>query len=187
MRSRCTRSVEGSVLWLLNDATLATANLRREAAARGIDPNRLIFADPVPQDRHIGRIGVADLVLDTLPYNAHTTGSDALWAGVPIVTCMGSAFAGRVAASLLHSVGLAELVTTNFQDYEALAVQLARDPHRLQGLRVKLNENRRKSPLFDTERFRQGIESAYTTMWTIWQSGESPRSFAVGEPAFASS
>ena len=184
---RVLAQVEGSVLWLLNDATLATANLRREAAARGIDPNRLIFVDPVSQDSHIGRIGVADLVLDTLPYNAHTTASDALWAGTPIVTCMGSAFAGRVAASLLHSVGLAELVTTNLEEYEALAVQLARDPPRLQGIRTKLNENRLRSPLFDTERFRQGIESAYTTMWTIRQSGESPRSFAVGEPAFVSS
>jgi predicted O-linked N-acetylglucosamine transferase (SPINDLY family) len=99
---------------------------------------------------------------------------------------MGSAFAGRVAASLLNSVALPELVTSTIADYEALAVRLARDPRLLREMRVKLNQNRRTSPLFDTERFRMGIESAYTTMWTIWQSGDSPRSFAVGEPAFAS-
>jgi protein O-GlcNAc transferase len=183
---RVLAQVEGSVLWLLNDTGSATANLRREAAARGIDPQRLIFADPVPHDSHIGRIGLADLFLDTLPYNAHTTASDALWAGLPVLTCMGSAFAGRVAASLLNSVALPELVTSTIDDYAALAVRLARDPRLLQEMRVKLNENRRTSPLFDTERFRMGIESAYTTMWTIWQSGDSPRSFAVGEPAFAS-
>jgi len=183
---RVLAQVEGSVLWLLNDAAGATANLRREAAARGIDPTRLIFADPLPQDSHIGRIGLADLFLDTLPYNAHTTASDALWAGVPVLTCMGSAFAGRVAASLLTSVGLPELVTSTIEDYKALAVRLARDPRLLREIRVKLSENRRTSPLFDTERFRTGIESAYTTMWTIWQSGDRPRSFTVGEPAHAS-
>jgi protein O-GlcNAc transferase len=119
------------------------------------------------------------LFLDTIPYNAHTTASDALWAGLPLITCAGRTFAGRVAASLLHAVGMPELVTNSLEDYEALALKLATDPPLLASLRRKLADNRVSYPLFDTDRFRRHIEAAYTTMWDIAQRRERPRSFAV--------
>jgi predicted O-linked N-acetylglucosamine transferase (SPINDLY family) len=122
---------------------------------------------------------LADLFLDTLPYNAHTTASDALWAGLPILTCRGSAFAGRVAASLLFAIGVPELVTESLQEYETLARKLARDPELLQSLRCKLQQNRLTHPLFDTERFRRNIEEAYTTMWKISQQGDAPKSLVA--------
>ncbi len=178
--------VEGSVLWLLQTNDLAVANLRREAQARGIHPNRLVFAPKVALADHLARHRLADLVLDTLPYNAHTTTSDALWTGVPVVTCMGSTFPGRVAASLLHAVGLPELVTASLDQYEALVVALATDRDRLQAIRRSLAANRLTHPLFDTDRFRRHLEAAYTTMWDMRQRGESPRSFSV-PPAEASS
>jgi predicted O-linked N-acetylglucosamine transferase (SPINDLY family) len=130
-------------------------------------------------DEHLARHRCADLFLDTLPYNAHTTASDALWAGLPLVTCQGRAFAGRVAASLLQAVGLPELVTTTLADYEALALRLARDPALLAGIRAKLARGRQTQPLFDIDRFRRHIEGAYATMWETWQRGEPPRSFSV--------
>jgi len=176
---RLLRAVEGSVLWLLRDNVAAETNLRKEAAARGIDPGRLVFADRVQLDEHLARHRLADLFLDTLPYNAHTTASDALWAGLPLVTCLGESFAGRVAASLLHAVGLPELVTTNLKDYEALALRLATDPSLPAAFRERLRQNRSTFPLFNTDRFRRHIEAAYTTMWEIWQRGETPRSFSV--------
>ena len=171
--------IEGSVLWLLGDNESAERNLRREAQARGIDPSRLVFARRLPLDEHLARHRLADLFLDTLPCNAHTTASDALWAGLPVLTRAGTAFAGRVAASLLYAVGLPELVTHSFEDYEALALRLARDPSLLQGYRDRLATNRLTHPLFDTDRFRRHIEAAYRQMWEIWQHGEQPRSFAV--------
>ena len=133
----------------------------------------------MPLDEHLARHRLADLFLDTLPCNAHTTASDALWAGLPVLTRAGTAFAGRVAASLLYAVGLPELVTHSFEDYEALALRLARDPSLLQGYRDRLATNRLTHPLFDTDRFRRHIEAAYRQMWEIWQHGEQPRSFAV--------
>jgi predicted O-linked N-acetylglucosamine transferase (SPINDLY family) len=172
--------IQGSVLWLshANDAT--AANLRREAEAREIDPARIIFASRLERmEDHLARHRLADLFLDTLPYNAHTTAGDALWSGLPVLTCAGEAFAGRVAASLLHAVGLPELVTTNLGDYEALALKLAADPSLLRSLRDRLAENRATSALFDAGRFRRHIEAAYTQMWDIWRRGESPRSFDV--------
>jgi len=180
--------VEGSVLWLsrLNDH--AVVNLRNEAQARGVDPARLIFAPRVAsQADHLARHSLADLFLDTLPYNAHTTASDALWAGVPVLTCIGTTFAGRVGASLLHAVGLPELVTQSLDEYEALALRLATDPARLRTLRSKLASNRRSQPLFDTDRFRRHLEAAYETMWEIWRRGEPPRHFAVTSSGEASS
>ena len=128
-------------------------------------------------DRNRHRL--ADLFLDTLPYGAHTTASDALWAGLPLVACRGEAFAGRVAASLLHSVGLPELVTSNLADYEALALRLARDATLLRGFRERLEQSRSTSALFDTDRFRRRIEAAYLTMWERFARGESPASFSV--------
>lgn len=169
----------GSVLWLIRDNEAAAANLRKQAAARGIDPQRLVFAAHVTLEEHLARHRLADLFLDTLPYNAHTTASDALWTGLPVVTCLGESFSGRVAASLLHAVGLVEPVTTNLADYEALVLRLARDPATLNAVRERLQANRSSFPLFDTDRFRRHIESAYTTMWEIYERGEPPRGFRV--------
>ena len=128
---------------------------------------------------HLARHRLADLFLDTLPYNAHTTASDALWAGLPLVTCIGECFSGRVAASLLQAIGLPELKAISLAEYEFLALSLAIDPVRLGEVREKLRQNRLSTPLFDTQRYRRHIESAYTTMWRRWQEGGSPRSFAV--------
>jgi protein O-GlcNAc transferase len=176
---RLLQRVDGSVLWLLRPNAAAEANLCREAAARGIDPARLIFADWMTLQEHLARHRLADLFLDTLPYNAHTTASDALWAGLPLVTCCGESLAGRVAASLLNAIGLPELVTDSLDEYEALALRIATDPNLLRDLREKLQQNRSTQPLFDTEQYRRYIEAAYLKMWELWQHGERPRSFAV--------
>jgi protein O-GlcNAc transferase len=170
---------EGSVLWLLQTNPTAAQNLRREAEAHGIAPKRLIFAPVMPFVDHMARIGLADLFLDTLPYNAHTTASDALWAGVPVLTCLGDTFAGRVAASLLKAVGLDELITTSLEDYEILALKLAQDRALLASLREKVERNRETYPLFNTARFARHIEAAYMTMWERQQKGAAPQSFAV--------
>jgi predicted O-linked N-acetylglucosamine transferase (SPINDLY family) len=172
-------AVEGSVLWLLQDNADAKENLRKGAAARGIDPARLVFAGRLEPAEYLARYRLADLFVDTLPYNAHTTASDALWAGLPLLTCRGASFAGRVATSLLHAAGLPELATSDLGEYEALALRLATDATLLRGLRHRLAQNRATCPLFDTDRFRRHIESAYTTMWELQQRGESPRSFSV--------
>jgi len=177
---RLLAAVDASVLWLSEFNGAAAANLTRAAAARGVDPDRVVFAPRTEHlEDHLARLRLAGLFLDTLPYNAHTTASDALWAGVPVLTCRGTAFAGRVAASLLDAVGLPDLVTTSLADYEALALRLATDPRLLAALKVRLEHNRLRFPLFDGDRFRRHIEAAYTTMWQIWQRGEPPRSFAV--------
>jgi len=176
---RLLHAVDGSVLWLLRDNPGAERNLRNAARARGIDPGRLVFAGRVPLEEHLARHRLADLFLDTLPYNAHTTASDTLWSGLPLITQKGDAFPGRVAASLLNAIGLPELVTHSTADYEALARRLATDRSLLTGYRNRLAENRLTYPLFDTDRFRRHIEAAYLQMWEIWQRGEEPRSFAV--------
>jgi predicted O-linked N-acetylglucosamine transferase (SPINDLY family) len=176
---RLLRAVDGSVLWLLSDNEFAAQNLRKEAAVRGVDPTRLVFAERTNLEDHLARHRLASLFVDTLPYNAHITASDALWAGLPLVTCCGAAFSSRVAASLLSAVGLPELVTGSLEAYEALALRLANDPALLGGLRAKLERNRLEHPLFDSQRFCRHIESAYATMWEQWQSGEPPQSFAV--------
>jgi predicted O-linked N-acetylglucosamine transferase (SPINDLY family) len=128
---------------------------------------------------HLARHRLADLFLDTLPYNAHTTASDALWVGLPVITCCGKSFAGRVAASLLRAIGMPDLVTHDLDEYERLAARLALEPTVLLGLRERLRQNRLSHPLFDTDRYRQHIESAYVRMWERWQRGEAPVSFAV--------
>ena len=177
--ARLLNQVPGSVLWLLEDNAAASRNLRREAAARGAASERLVFARMIPHEEHLARHPLADLFLDTLPYNAHTTGSDALWAGLPLLTCQGTTFPGRVAASLLNAIGLNELITHTLVEYEALALELATNRERLAGIRSRLAENRATYPLFDTDRFRRHIEAAYTTMWERQQRGEPPESFAV--------
>ena len=177
---RLLREVPGSVLWLREEGPAPAKNLREEARARGVDPARIVFARRVPAlADHLARHRLADLFLDTLPYNAHTTASDALAAGLPLLTCAGSAYAGRVAGSLLRTIGLPELITESLPDYEAMALKLARDRSLLADLRARLERNLSTSPLFDTERFRRHIEAAYTTMWEISQRGEPPRAFAV--------
>ncbi|HEX4027375.1 MAG TPA: tetratricopeptide repeat protein [Rhizomicrobium sp.] len=176
---RILKQVDGSVLWLLESADPFAANLRREAQARGVAADRLIFAPVLETDEHLARLGLADMFLDGLPYNAHTTGSDALWAGVPLITRKGTTFPGRVAASLLGAIGLSELVTGSAEEFEALAVKLASDPKALKKVRAKLARNRDKSALFDTDRFRRNIEAAYTQIWERWLAGEKPKGFAV--------
>lgn len=173
--------VEGSVLWLLKDHAAAERNLRREAEARGVDPARLVFAPRVKMEEHLARQRRADLFLDTLPYNAHVTASDALWAGLPVLTRVGSAFAARVAASLLHAMGLPELIARSSEEYEDLALELAKNTALLANIRARLARNRETHPLFDTERFRRHLEAAYFAMWERHQSGELPASFAVPE------
>jgi predicted O-linked N-acetylglucosamine transferase (SPINDLY family) len=176
---RLLEAVDGSVLWLIRSNDTAATHLRQQAVARGVDPARLVFAAKTDPENHLARHRLADIFLDTLPINAGATASDALWAGLPIVTRMGATFPGRISASLLRAVGLGELVTHTAEDYEALALALARDPARLAAIRRKLADNRLTHPLFDTDRFRRHIEAAYTTMWEMHRRGESPRSFRV--------
>lgn len=159
---RLLQQVPDSVLWLLDSP--ASGNLRAEAGKRGVDTSRLVFAPKLPPGLHLARHQLADLFLDTLPYNAHTTCSDALWAGLPVVTCYGQAFHGRVAASLLKAIDMPELITMRPGDYEALALDLAKNPAMLQATRDKLQRNRLTAPLYDSERFRKNIEAAYEAM-----------------------
>ncbi|HTF15380.1 MAG TPA: tetratricopeptide repeat protein [Burkholderiales bacterium] len=176
---RLLTQVPGGVLWILEDNGAAAENLRREARARGVDPARLVFAPRIGAAEYRARCSLADLCLDTLPYNGHGTTGDMLWAGLPVLTCAGSTFAGRVAGSLLHAVGLPELVTASLEEYQALALKLARGDRLLGELRARLRRNRASASLFDTDRFRRHIESAYRTMWETWQRGDKPRAFAV--------
>jgi predicted O-linked N-acetylglucosamine transferase (SPINDLY family) len=167
---RLLREMPGSVLWLLEDRPTAAENLRREAQARSVDPHRLVFARRMHLPEHLARHRCADLFLDTLPYNAHTTASDALWAGLPVLTCMGQSFAARVAGSLLSAIGLPELITHDVRDYEARARELAGDPAQLAALRTRLQANRLTTPLFDSTRFARHIEQAYTRMYERHQA-----------------
>lgn len=173
-------AVEGSVLWLSGTNSSAVRNMRDKASACGINPERIVFAARlVDSADHLARHRLADVFLDTLPYNAHATASDALWAGLPVVTCCGQSFAARVATSLLDAVGLPELITVNLVDYEQLALRLARDPQMLSGVKCKLTKNRDTHPLFDSARFTRDIEAAYKTMWGAARRGEAPRAFCV--------
>jgi protein O-GlcNAc transferase len=182
---RLLRVVDGSVLWLFEGTATTAANLRREAESRGVSGERLIFAPKVGLAQHLARHRLADLFLDTLPYNAHTTASDALWAGLPLLTLCGTSFAGRVAASLLAAASVEELITHSAEDYERVALALAREPQRLASLREKLARNRDTCSLFDTASSARDIEAAYSAMWQRHQRGESPR--AGGKPLRAAS
>jgi protein O-GlcNAc transferase len=176
---RLLRSAPGSVLWLLEVNELVKANLRSEAEQRGVASGRLLFAPVVPIAEHLERHRHADLFLDTLPCNAHTTASDALWAGLPVLTCCGDTFAGRVAGSLLTAIGMPELITGSLEQYEQTALALARDPQRLIALRQKLERDRGASPLFDVPKCTENIEAAYARMWQTWRSGQKPVGFLV--------
>ena len=176
---RLLTAVPGSVLWLLEANDLVKENLRTEAAKHGVEPGRLIFARRESSPEHLARHRLADLFLDTLPYNAHTTASDALWAGLPVLTCAGNTFAGRVAGSLLQAVGLPELITFSPAAYETLALRLAREPALLQGLWHKLLGNRLNAALFDIGRYTRHYEAALTQMWETWANGQEAMSFSV--------
>ncbi|MCZ6636933.1 MAG: tetratricopeptide repeat protein [Alphaproteobacteria bacterium] len=176
---RLLTNVEGSVLWLLESNAAAARNLRHEAETRGVAPERLVFAPHMDHADHLARHRLADLFLDTLPFNAHTTTSDALWAGLPVVTCLGTTFAGRVAGSLLNAVGLPELITNSLEEYQELALELTRDKDLLDAIKSKLARNRLTHPLFDTDRMRRHVEAAYEAMWRRHQLGEPPAGFTV--------
>jgi predicted O-linked N-acetylglucosamine transferase (SPINDLY family) len=179
---RLLAAVPDSVLWLLEFAPAASDRLRRAAAAGGIDPMRLVFAPSVRFPDHLARQPLADLCLDTLPYGGHTTASDALWSGVPLVTCRGATFPGRVGASLLTALGLPELIAEGLADYEALALALARDPERLGALRRRLAAARDTAPLFDCARFTRDLERAYDAMMARHDAGLPPAAIRI-EPA----
>lgn len=169
---RLLQQVPGSVLWLMSRSERSQRNLRASAQAAGIDPDRLVFAQRVPRvEDHLARYRVADLFLDTHPYNAHSTAADALLAGLPVLTCSGQSFPSRVAGSLLQAAGLPELVTHTVADYEQLALALARDPDRLAALKARLAERQRDSALFDVDAFTRHLETAYIAMWRQSQLG----------------
>jgi len=171
---RLLAATPGSVVWLAALPAASAANLRAEAAARGIDPARLVFAERVPYPDHLARLALADLALDTFPYTGATTASDALWAGLPLLTIAGRAFNARVAASLLHCVGLSELVAPDLATYEAAALALARDPERLASLRARLAANRLDAPLFDTAGYTRALEAGFTEMHARQRAGLPP-------------
>jgi predicted O-linked N-acetylglucosamine transferase (SPINDLY family) len=176
---RLLHRVPGSVLMLYSNTPETQDNLRHEASARGVERERLIFGPPLPNERHLARLRLCDLFLDTLPYNAHTTGSDALWAGLPVLTCMGQSFPSRVGASLLQAVGLPELITQSLADYESLAIRLATEPGLLAALRQKLSTQLRSAPLYDTPRYTRHLEAAYSHMVERARQGLPPAAFAV--------
>ncbi len=171
---RILKAVDGSVLWLLQDNSWAAKNLKKEADKQGIEPHRLVFSKRLPLPEHLARHRQADLFLDTFPYNAHTTASDALWAGLPVLTLAGQSFASRVAASLLNAISFPELITTSQEEYEALAIELAITPQKLTDIKLRLAGNRLTTPLFDTPLFAKNLEAAYIQMYERYQAGLEP-------------
>ena len=176
---RILKAVEGSVLWLFRDNSSAAENLKKEAENHGISSDRLMFAERMLLSEHLARHRNADLFLDTFPYNAHTTSSDALWTGLPLLTLMGQSFASRVAASLLNAIDLPELITTNQEQYEALAIELATNPQKLAKIKLKLANNRLTTPLFDTPLFTKNLEAAYIQMYDRYQAGLEPDHISI--------
>lgn len=180
---RLLKQVPNSVLWLMSRGETAQHNLRKEAEARGVVSTRLVFADRVPMvEDHLARYRIADLFLDTHPYNAHTTAADALMAGLPVVTFMGGAFPSRVAGSLLHAIKVPELITHSLEDYESLARRLASSPDELGAIKQRIRDNKVHCSLFDTSGFCCNLESAYTEMWERYQNGSKPEHFFVARP-----
>ncbi len=176
---RILNRVAGSVLWLFQDNPTAVENLSAAAVQQGINAERLIFAQRLPLPEHLARHGLADLFLDTLPCNAHTTASDALWAGLPVLTCLGEAFAGRVAASLLNAVDMPELISASLPEYEKLAIELALNPEQLARIRRKLAANRLSKPLFQSENFTRHLETAFITIYARYQDGLLPDDIVI--------
>ena len=177
---RVLKAVDGSVLWLLKSNRWAEENLRQEAINRGVDSSRIVFAERLPQAEHLARHKHADLFIDTFNYNAHTTASDALWAGLPIVTKQGKQFAARVAASLLTAVGLPQLITDTEEGYEHLILELARNPERLSNIRETLSANRRTEPLFDTQRYTRHFEQGLCRVYDLYAAGRRPSDLRIG-------
>jgi predicted O-linked N-acetylglucosamine transferase (SPINDLY family) len=174
------RATPGSVLWLRDGPSAMCADVAREAIARGVGPERLVFAPRVSSmGEHLARYRCADLFLDTLPYGAHATARDALWAGLPVLTCLGNAFASRVAGSLLTALGLPELVTSSLEQYAARALEYATSKALLAQIRATLAERKRACPVFDTDLYRRHLETAYRMIWEHQQSGASPIGFNV--------
>lgn len=179
---RILKATDGSVLWLLSDNSWAEQNLQKQATARGVNPDRLVFAKRMPLNQHLARFRHADIFLDTFPYNAHTTASDALWAGVPVITRRGKSFASRVAASLLTSIGLADLVFETVTDYESNAIDLALDQARLNEIKNRLARNRSTAPLFDTQLFARNLENAFIQIHTLNLKGLMPDAISISDP-----
>jgi predicted O-linked N-acetylglucosamine transferase (SPINDLY family) len=168
------RLVDNSILWLFEDNSLAASNIRTEAKNRGLHPDRIVFAKFMNHASHLARYKAADLFLDTFPYNAHTTASDALWAGTPVLTLEGKSFSGRVAASLLTNVRLPELITQSTDEYVSRAIELANNRQKLISIKRVLHENRSTSPLFNILRFVKDIESSYQKIYHRYHSGLPP-------------
>jgi protein O-GlcNAc transferase len=175
------RQIPEGVLWLSEGNDTAKVNLRQAAKARDVRPERLIFAERLPKDQHLRRLKLADLALDTRIYNGGASTSATLWAGVPVITLQGSHFVSRMSSSILIAIGLPELVTHSPETYEALAMQLARNPVELQAIRLKLARNRLTEPLFDSPRFVRNLEEGYKEMWRIFVAGETPRQIEIFE------
>ena len=161
-------------MWLYEDNAAAANHLRQEAEKYGVNPSRLVFAKNMPLAEHLARHRLADLFIDAFPCNAHTTASDALWAGLPVLTLMGNSFATRVAASLLNAIGLPELVTKSQEEYESLAIALGNNPEKLASLKQKLANNRLTTPLFDTPQFTNNLEQTYVQMYERYQADQLP-------------
>jgi len=178
---RILQRVPQAVLWLFPGNRWAEDNLRRAAHAHGVAPGRLVFAAGLPKPQHLRRVQLADVALDTRIYNGHTTTSDTLWAGVPVVTLKGRHFASRVSASCLEAIGMPELVTGTLEEYEELAVALATGRTRVAELKAKLARNRGREPLFDTQRFTRNLERAYQQAWELYLAGKPVQSFSVLE------
>jgi predicted O-linked N-acetylglucosamine transferase (SPINDLY family) len=176
---RLLHAVPGSILWLRSAPEAVLRNLCRHAAVNNVDPERIIFASIASDEAHLGRHRLADLFLDTAPYNAHSSAGDALWMGLPVLTLKGRCFAGRVASSMLHALDMPELVTESLDAYEAAALALARDRSKLEASRTKLATRLMTAPLFDEERFCANLEAAYRTMWSVARAGAPPHSFSV--------
>jgi predicted O-linked N-acetylglucosamine transferase (SPINDLY family) len=176
---RILKAVDGSVLWLFEDNVWAKNNLLKEAQLREISPDRIIFANRVEHSLHLARHRIADLFLDTAPYNAHTTASDALWAGLPVLTILGKSFAGRVAASLLNAIGLTELITHGESSYESLAIELALTPEKLSGIKRKLDINRLNESLFNTALYVRNLEASFVEIHQRFESGLRPMDIQV--------
>jgi predicted O-linked N-acetylglucosamine transferase (SPINDLY family) len=171
--------VEGSVLWLLKPNRWTERNLKQEAEKRGVNAGRLIFAEKLPQPEHLARHKHANLFIDTFNVNAHTTASDALWAGLPLVTKLGKGFAARVAGSVLNALGLPELITENEHDYESLILKLATNSKKLANIKEKLAANRLTQPLFDTEQYTKNLEDGYKQAYQNYFEGRPPRTIIV--------
>jgi predicted O-linked N-acetylglucosamine transferase (SPINDLY family) len=173
---RILHTVPNSVLWLYEDNPLATENLKLEASKKGLSKDRLVFARRMPNAQHLARYELANLFLDTSPYGAHTTASDALWAGLPVLTRLSESFASRVASSLLRAIGLPELITESLKDYESMAIELALNPDKYSLIRAKVGESRFNSTLFDTVGFTKDIESSYRVAYDRYCLGFLPKS-----------